>query len=120
MAQLNDALVAYSIGGDDRFWLTVARGEFEALKPRIRGGTLDAADGSRDNIHREAFYAPVYALLGDGSTLGWKRAWALQQRAVSTELAAAKQEADPGPNVYSLCLSLALPLLIDRHLLPVR
>jgi hypothetical protein len=115
-AQLHDAIIAYTVGGDQTFWSDVIRGEYVALQPRIRGGELNAARGSRDNIPTEVFYPPVYALLESQDDRKYDTAWSEQLDALDRQLSAYEKEVDPGGNAYSLLLALSIPLIQAYHL----
>jgi hypothetical protein len=110
-AQLSDAIVGYLVGGDQDFWRQIIRGEYAALQPRIHGGFLDAADGSRDNIASELFYPPAYWIMRRLHMGDYEDQWAAQIKAFAQQLTMDESNLDPGPNAYSLLLPLALPLI---------
>ena len=110
-AQLHDATVGYAVGGDDRFWGSVIEGEHAALAPRISGGQLHAANGSRDNIPREPFYPSIYGILAKRDGRNYDAAWSQQLQAMQTQMDAYEKLPDPGPNAYSLMSALAVPVI---------
>ena len=114
-AQLHDAIIAYTVGGDQPFWFGVIRGEYQALRSHIRDGELDAASGSRDSIPTEVFYPPVYPVLESQQGGEYDAAWSQQLDALDRQLTTYEKEADPGDNAYSLLLALAMPLIQAYH-----
>jgi hypothetical protein len=111
MAQLEDALIAGTIGGDNQFWQGVITGEFAALKNRISNGNLNASNGSRRHIPSEVFYAPVYGYNANRNLGTEDQSWLAQITAHKNELKYYYTVPDPGPNAYHLVSALALPLI---------
>jgi len=106
--QLNDAILALKVGGDNGFWRHIVSDEYAVLRPRISDGTLNASNGSRDDIPTEPFYAPVYSVLGAGSPA---RAWREQTSAVVRAVEAGIRSGNPSENEYGLLEPLGLAMV---------